>query len=455
VPMPADAEISRLREQLEGELLTPTDPGWDEARLGFNLALDPRPALVAVPHGDADVSAVIRFASDAGLRVAAQGTAHGAGALASLEDSILMRTRALKGADVDAGRGTARAGAGAVWSDLVPQASELGLAALHGSAPGVSVAAYTLGGGVGWYSRRHGLACNRVTAFDVVDAAGEARRVDAESDPELFWALRGGGGSFAVVTAVEFELLEIPEVYAGALFFPLERAAEVLHAWREWTATVPEEMTSVGRLMHFPPIPDVPEPVRGKAFAILETIFIGDEASGAELNAPLVELGPVMDSLAAVPPAGIADLHMDPPGPVSGITGHLLLEDLPEAAVDDLLAAAGPGSGSKLTSVEVRHGGGALSRPPADGGALSTLPGAFNVFAVGSTMDPAEVEPTREWLGNLHDALVRHEAGRYLSFCEEPTQFETAFSDETCERLRAARRRYDPDGLFQANQELV
>lgn len=453
--MAIDGEsLEAFREQLEGELLADGDPGWDEARLGFNLAVDPRPALISVPRGEADVAATIGFARQNGLRVAAQGTAHGAGALDPLGDSILMRTTAMRGVEVDAERQTARARAGAVWSDLVPQASELGLAALHGSAPGVCIAGYTLGGGVGWYSRRHGLACNRVISFDVVDAAGEARRVDAENDPELFWALRGGGGNFAVVTGLEFELLEMPAVYAGALFFPFERAAEVLHAWREWTAGVPDEMTSVGRLMQFPPIPDVPEPVRGKAFAIIETIFCGEEAAGVELNAPLVELGPVMNGLAAVPPAGIADLHMDPPGPVSGITGHLLLGDLPAAAIDDLLGACGPGSGSKLTSVEIRHGGGALSRPPRDGGALSSLPGSFNMFAVGSTMDPAAVEPTRARLTELRSALTPYEAGRYLSFCDERVEFETAFPADVCERLRAARRRYDPDGVFLANHEL-
>lgn len=452
---PEQSEIAHLRELLDGELLAPGDPGWEDARLGFNLALDPQPALISVPRSEADVAATIRFAHETGLRVAAQGTAHGAGALSSLADSILMRTTAIDGIQIDGDAGTARARAGAVWADLIPQASEMGLAALHGSAPKVGIVGYTIGGGVGWYSRRHGLACNRVTAFEIVDAAGESRRIDATSEPELFWTLRGGGGSFAVVTAVEFELLEMPQVYAGAMFFPFERAAEILHAWRDWTAGVPEEMTSVGRLMQFPPIEEVPEPVRGKAFTVLETIFIGDEATGSELNAPLVALEPAMNSLGPVPPAGIADLHMDPPGPVSGITGHLLMEDLPATAIDDLLAVAGPGSGSTLTSVEIRHGGAALSRPPQDGGALSSLPGAFNMFAVGSTMDPSFVAPTRDRLGQLHSALVRYEAGRYLSFCEEPTDFDTAFSDHTCERLRAARRTYDPDGLFQANHELL
>lgn len=452
--MAFEGDLAGVREQLEGELLAPGDAGWDEARLGFNLALDPQPALISVPRSEADVAATVRFAREAGLRVAAQGTAHGAGALSSLSDSILMRTTAMKGVELGAAARTAKARAGAVWADLVPQASEQGLAALHGSAPNLGIVGYTIGGGVGWYSRKHGLACNRATNFEIVGADGELRRVSAQSDPDLFWALRGGGGSFGVVTSVEFELLEIAEVYAGAMFFPFERAEEVLRAWRDWTAGVPEEMTSVGRLMQFPPIPDIPEPIRGKAFAILELIFIGDEASGGELAAPLVDLGPVMNSLAAVPPAGIADLHMDPPGPVSGITGHMLLEDLGDEALGELLRVAGPGSGSKLTSVEVRHGGGALSRPEPNAGALSSLPGNFNMFAVGSTMDPTAVAPTRDRLDRLHTALKPFEAGRYMSFCDEPTDFEAAFSAEACDRLRALKVKHDPDDLFHPNQEL-
>ena len=448
------SDLAGIREQLEGELLAPGDRGWEDARQGFNLALDPQPALISVPHSEADVEATVRFAREAGLRVAAQGTAHGAGALSPLSDSVLLRTTAMKGVELGAAARTAKARAGAVWADLVPQASDQGLAALHGSAPNLGIVGYTIGGGVGWYSRKHGLACNRARSFEIVGADGELRRVNANSDPDLFWALRGGGGSFGVVTSVEFDLLEISEVYAGAMFFPFERADEVLRAWRDWTAGVPDEMTSVGRLMQFPPIPDIPEPIRGKAFAILELIYIGGEAEGREIAAPLIDLGPVMNSLAAVPPAGIADLHMDPPGPVSGITGHLLLEDFGDQALDELLRVAGPGSGSKLTSVEVRHGGGALSRPDANAGALASLPGSFNMFAVGSTMDPASVAPTRDRLDQLNAALKPFEAGRYMSFCEEPTDFEAAFSTETCDRLRAVKAKQDPDNLFHANQEL-
>jgi hypothetical protein len=205
-------------------------------------------------------------------------------------------------------------------------------------------------------------------------------------------------------------------------------------------------------VMNFPPIEDIPEPIRGKSFAVLEAIFLGGEEKGTELTAPLRKLGPTMNSLAAVPPAGIADLHMDPPGPVSGVTDHMLL-DLSAEAIDAMLDVVGPGSGSKLTSVELRQGGGALSRAEAGSGALATLPGSHIMFAVGSTPDPALIPPARERLGQLTAALAPYDAGRYLSFCEQDTEFSAAFPAETCERLRAAKAKYDPDGVLRANHE--
>jgi hypothetical protein len=204
----------------------------------------------------------------------------------------------------------------------------------------------------------------------------------------LFWALRGGGGSFGVVTALEFDLLPLPEILAGALLFPAEQASEVLQGWREWIAGVPEEMTSVGRLMNFPPVPEVPEPFRGKSFAVLEAIYCGDPADGEELVAPLRELGNVgVDTIQAQPPAGIAELHMDPPSPVPYTSESILTQELPASAIDSLVEAVGPGSGSQLVSVELRHTGAALSRaPPA--GLLSRLWGRLRPGSRCNGADP-------------------------------------------------------------------
>ncbi len=294
---------------MASQLLTPTDATWDAERGAFNVLLDQQPAGIAVPDSADDVVEIVRAAAADGMRVAAQRTGHSAAPLGSLAETVLVRTGGLGGVEIDAGAGRGRVGAGALWGDFVPAASEHGLAALHGSTPTVGIAGYSLGGGVSFYGRKHGLACNRVSAIELVTADAELRRVDAANDPDLFWALRGGGGSFGVVTALEFDLLELPEVFAGALFFPAERAGEVLHAWHEWTATVPEEVTSVGRLMNFPPIPEIPEPFRGKSFAVVEVIHCGDSAEGEELVAPLRALGPEMDTIAAVHPGG----HHRPP----------------------------------------------------------------------------------------------------------------------------------------------
>lgn len=444
-----------LTAELTGRVVAPGDDGWDLARQAFNLMLDQRPEAVALPADAADVARAVRFAAANGLRVAAQRTGHGATPMGDLGGTILLKTDALGEVRIDAAGRSARVGAGTRWGDVVPAASEHGLAALHGSSPGVGVAGYTLGGGVGWYARKHGLAADRVTAIELVTADGEQRRVSSDEDADLFWALRGGGGGFGIVTALEFDLLSISEVHAGVLFFPLERAAEVLHAWREWQATVPDEVTTVGRLLQFPPFPEIPEPMRGRSFAIVEAVCLLDEAAAGELLAPLRALEPAMDTFATLPPAGIAELHMDPPEPVPSLSQHQLLGELPAEAVDALVTTAGPGSDSPLISVEVRQLGGALARRAPGAGALGAIDASFMEFAVGMGVPPMG-EAVAAALGRVNEALAPFEAAeRYLNFQDERCEAETFFDAETCARLRAVKERVDPAGTIRANHELA
>ncbi len=437
-------------------LLTAQDANWDLERGAFNILVDQQPAGIALPRSADEVSEVVRAAAADGKRVAAQRTGHNAAPLGSLANTVLMRTAGLGGVQIDAEARSARVGAGTLWGDVVPRASELGLAALHGSSPNVGIAGSTLGGGVSFYHRKHGLACNRVTAIELVIAGGQQIRVDAESEPDLFWALRGGGGSFGVVTAIEFDLLPLPEIFAGALMFPGEQAGEVLRGWREWATGMPEEMTSSGRLMNFPPVPQVPDPFRGKSFAVLEVIYCGNPAGGGDLAAPLRELGSIgMDTLQIQPPGGIAELHMDPPAPVPFTSESLLTRELPASAIDSLVEAVGPGSGSQLVSVELRHGGGALSRAPQDAGALATLPGSFIAFAVGFVPMPEAMAPNRAWLGAFKAALEPYDAGRYLNFVEESFDITKIFAPDVLERLREVKQRYDPENLFHSNHPVT
>ncbi|HUB98666.1 MAG TPA: FAD-binding oxidoreductase [Solirubrobacterales bacterium] len=447
-------DAAALRRLIGGTVLGPEEDGWDAERGAFNLNVNQQPAMIAVPASAEEVSAVVRYAGENGLRVAPQRTGHNAEPMGPLADSILLKTSRLDRVQIDAGARRARVGAGARWGDVVPQASELGLAALHGSTPDVSVAGYTLGGGMGWYARKHGLAANHVTAIEVVTADAEIRTVSAMQEPELFWALRGGGGNFGVVTALEFELFPIEQVYAGVLFFPFERAEEALQGWLAWTADAPEEVTSVGRLLQFPPFEEIPEPLRGQAFAVIEATFLGDEATGAELLAPLRALGPVMDTFAMVPPVGIAELHMDPRDPMPYATDHSLLDELPAQAIADFVAAAGPGSGSTLASVELRHTGGALARTGPGHGAVATLPGSYAYFGVGLAADEVTSAKTADDLARVEAAVRPHQAGRYLNFTEHPTAGESFFDRATAAHLGAVKDAYDPGRVFQANHEI-
>jgi FAD/FMN-containing dehydrogenase len=437
------------------DVLSRGSDGYEANRGAFNVLLSQDPAGIVTPAGAADVVDAVAYAQAEGLRISAQRTGHGAEPLGDLGGTLLVRTAALDTVSVDAERRVARVGAGALWGDLVPQASDLGLAACHGSSPTVGIVGYSLGGGVGWYARKHGLQANRVTAVELVDATGTERRVDAGSDPELFWALRGGGGDFGIVTALEFELLPITEVFAGALFFGVERASEVLHAWHEWTANAPDEVTSVGRLMSFPPLPEMPDPLRGKDFVIVEAVALLPEAEAAELLAPLRDLGPAMDTFATQPPAGVSGLHMDPPEPAPYAGAGMLLGDLPSDGIDALLAAVGPDSPTKLLSVELRHDGGAMAKGDPSHGAMDSLPGSFLMFGVGIVPEPAAMAPTKEWLGAMTDAMKPWDAGRYPNFSDETLDIGLAFPPETVERLRAAKAKYDPENLFHANHPVV
>ena len=245
------------------DVVVPGSPGWDDARRAWNLTVDQRPDAVFMPGDAEEVAAAVRAAGAAGLRVAVQATGHGAGPRRNLEGTLLINTSRMRGASVDPASRTARVEAGAQWRDVGPLAAEHGLAALHGSAPDVGVVGYTLGGGVGWLGRRYGLAANSVTAIEVVTADGEAVRADADTEPDLFWALRGGG-SFGVVTALEFRLYPVESLNVGWLVWPWEEARRVLARWAEWTDTVPEEVTSIGRILQLPPLPDLPEAFRGR-----------------------------------------------------------------------------------------------------------------------------------------------------------------------------------------------
>jgi UDP-N-acetylenolpyruvoylglucosamine reductase len=449
--------LTALRAAAGIDIVTPEDPNWDEARTAWNLAVDQRPAAVAFPESAAQVASLVELAREHGLRVAPQGTGHNAAAIESLADTLLLKTERMREVTIDPATRTARVGAGVLWGEVTSAAAAHGLAALAGSSHDVSVVGYTLGGGVSWLVRRHGVAANLVTAVELVTAAGEIVRADDHTHADLFWALRGGGGSFGIVTALEFELLPVAEVHAGMLAFPIERAAEVLHAWREWAATVPDEVTSIGRILRVPPLPHIPEITRGKQLAVVEAAILLDEREAAALLEPLRALGPDIDTFATIPAAALQHLHMDPPGPVPGRTTAMLLRNLSPEVLDAFVDVAGAGREVPLLSVELRHLGGAAARPESGQGAGGSIPDAeFAMFSVGMAMTPGMVAAIEAYVPRLRAAFEPADAGRaYINFAESAGGGATLFAAEDHERLRAVKARYDAGDLIRSNHPIV
>ncbi len=442
---------------IAGRIASPDDADWDEARLAWNLAADQHPEAVVFAENADDVAATVRFAAANDLRVAAQGTGHGAAPLAPLEGTILLKTERLRGVEVDPGAGTARVAAGALSLELGEAANAHGMCSLPGSSPDVGVTGYTLGGGLSWLGRRHGFACNRVAAIELVDAAGEPRTVDAENDPDLFWALRGGGGGYAVVTALHVRLLPIAEIYAGALVFPAAVGAEAVRAYRDWIAGVSEDVTSVVRFITPPPIPDVPEPIRGRPLLTIDGACIGDRATGEATFAPLREIGEtIMDTLEWMPTAGLSRIHMDPENPVPGIGEGMTVTEISDEAIDAFVSVAGPDSGSPLLLSELRHLGGALGRPDENGGALSHLDAGFVMYSIGMPMTPELGEAIPAHLRKIEQTMRPWRAdGHYFNFREGPCDVDAILPPDVCSRLAEVKRRWDPDGRIVANHAVA
>jgi FAD/FMN-containing dehydrogenase len=446
---PEAIDADALRGRVSGQVSMPGDPDWDEARQAWNLAVDQRPAAVVLAESAADVVAVVEFAREHGLRIAPQGTGHFAAAVGELARTILLKTSRMRGVEIDPVARRARAEAGVLWIEVVEPAAEHGLVALHGSSPDVGVVGYTLGGGMGWLARRNGLAANSVLAVELVTPDGRHVRADRDNEPDLFWAVRGGGGSFGIVTAIEFALYPLREVYAGWLIWPIERAGDVLPVWNEWQKTATRDVTSVYRLLRIPPLPDIPEPLRGRSVVVVEAAYVGDRAAGEELLQPLRALEPELDTFDVVPAASLSRLHMDPEGPTPGLGHGTMLDELPSEAFDALLAVAGPGVDTPLLSVELRQLGGALAEPSPEHGAVGTFDAKFAMFAVGLPADEEAAAAVDADVDRVLAALAPWQARRtYFNFSERPVGAERLYGELTLRRLRAIKGRVDPGELL-------
>jgi len=447
---------SRLASAVAGKVVLPEHARFDEARRAWNLAVDQQPAAVAFPESPQDVGAVVLFARECGLRVAAQGTGHSAGPLGSLQDTLLLKTERMRRVSIDPARRIARVEAGVTWLEVVEAAAQHGLAALAGSSPDVGVAGYTLGGGISVLARKYGLAANHVSAIELVTADGSLVRADREHEPDLFWALRGGGGSFGIVTGIEFELFPLTHAYAGILWYPIDRGSEVLHAWRELTQNdLPDELTTIGRFVNLPPLQEIPEPVRGKSFAIIEAYHLGDPAHANDLLAALRELGPLNNTITTVQMPALTHMHMDPEQPVPAAGDGLMIDHLPANALDAFVEVAGAHAQFPLVSVELRHLGGELRRTRPEHGALASIDADYAIGAVGMVPAPELEAPVRTQVQAVKDALAPGAARHmYLNFAETQQPTTSFWTDQAYHRLQRVKTAIDPDDIIRSNHPI-
>ncbi|RZU66921.1 FAD/FMN-containing dehydrogenase [Microterricola gilva] len=460
----APQAFAALAARIDGTVTTPIDAGWDTARQAWNLSADQHPDAVVAPSSAADVRATLLFANEHGIRAVAQTTGHLAGPLGDLTGSILVRTSALSSIEVDPTALTVRVGSGVLWGDVTAALAEHGLMALAGSAPDVGVAGYLLGGGVSWFGRSLGLATSHVTTIEVVSGAGRMLRASATEESELFYALRGGGGNYGVVTAITFRVFAVRDVYAGMLMFPLESADEVFSAWELWTRDLDESATSCFRLLRVPPLPELPEFLRGQSFAVIDGAIAIDQGAGSEaersadaaaLLAPLRALGAAIDTFGVMPASRLGEIHMDPPGPVPAVGDGINLEELPRAAIDAVLTLAGPDAASPLLAVDIRHVGGQLAIPAPDGGAVNSMPGRYLLYAVGMTPTPEAAAVVLAAAQAVLEAVAPwRSATDYINFREVRTAPEQLYRTDTLARLRAAKLSYDPNDTIRSAHPL-
>jgi hypothetical protein len=441
---------SHLREQLAhqvaGEVLDGADPAAAAETAGFNTSITHRPAVVVTARSAADVAAAVRAAGDAGLKVTVQATGHGAAA--SAEGTVFVSTKAMRALQVDPATRVARVEAGVRWRQVIDAAAPHGLAPLSGSSSGVGVVGYTLGGGMGHLARRHGFAADRVRAIELVTAAGEVTTVTAQSDSDLFWALRGGQGSFGIVTALEFDLVPVPHFYGGALFFTGADIEPVLRAFGAWAPTLPEEVTTSVALLRLPPSDDVPPPLRGTVSLALRFGFAGAPAEGAALLAPMRAVAtPVLDSIGPMSYAEVDRIHMDPTEPMPAVTRGTLLTGLPADLLDALLAVAGPGVDVPLALVELRLMGGALARPTTIPNAVAGRDGAFALTVVAPAPPPlAAVAPVVT--SQVVEAVAPWTTGSSLVNFGGHGSPDSPWAPEVLDRLRRVKAAADPGDIF-------
>jgi FAD/FMN-containing dehydrogenase len=441
---PGDLQFQFLRKIVLAE-----DNRYDEARSAWNLSVDQRPAAILFAGNEADISQGLIYAADHNLDVAVQSTGHGV--IKPADNCLLILTSQLNEIQIDTSTQTAYIGAGAKWGQVLERTQQNGFAPLLGSSPDVGVAGYTLGGGMGWLARKYGLAADSVQYFDVVTADGELLRASATENSDLFWGLKGGGGSLGIVTGMEIRLYPLTSVYGGNLIYPIEIVKEVFENYRDWIVYAPDELTSSIVIMNFPRLTEIPEALRGKSTVMVRGCYCGSIEQGESLFDVWRKWhSPMIDDFKAMPFSQVASISNDPVDPVAGFSTGAWIRELSDEAVRILIQyGVGNDGNSPIAVTEVHHAGGAIARVNPDLTAYSHRNEQHILQIVGLTPTVEARQYLQQYLHQFKTDLAPHFTGNvYMNFLEgdeSRERIQDAYSTEAFQRLKEIKRKYDPD----------
>ena len=455
-----EATVGELQAEVRGQVIRPGDTDYDEARAVWNAAHDKHPALVVRCSGTADVIKVVEFARSEGLPLAVRGGAHSIAGFSTVDGGVVLDLSPMKAVRVDPQARRAVAQGGATWADFDQETQAFGLAVTGGLVSTTGLGGFTLGGGIGWLLRKHGLTCDNLVSADVVTADGHLVHASAGQNSDLFWALRGGGGNFGVVTSMELALHPVgPTVVGGLLFFPGEAAEQVLTGWRELTASMPDELTSLVDLTTAPPVPFLPESVHGTPIVAVGAMYCGPQHRGEDVVAPLRTLAePVADLLGPVPYAAMQQM-LDPlwqAGAHNYFTSAMI-DDLPGSAIDELTDrwSAKP---TPQSEIHIHHAGGAMARVQQAETAFAQRTSPYLLNVIARSVDGVGFDGDTMWARDTRTALAAYGSdAMYVNFTGDAgaDKVRASYPPETYAKLVAVKRRYDPTNLFRLNQNIA